>query len=351
MLWDLDGVAAWLRIRKPCPRRRLLFLSGVNILNDLNSKYPDVNQKGRAISEFAGPFLENISVLTIFNLKGNVAVWDISNPSLLSYLGYVAGVLDAADFVLRGEPETARTEVDEIAVDIAFYRHIKEKLFFLPKIEAYLMVEEIAIENRLSGNGGSGLIGNSEFDLNFFNATSLGATDFFNYLEGKKGSFPAGLFELGLVGGGGKEENGRDIGNGSSKGYSINPGFSKTAPDITKGKALKRFAFDGYRAVLFRDCPMSHREKLPWLMRLLSVKYKYVLAVCAENSNQFNLIVTHEKMFFNSVCMGGFSADSSHMNFGTVDKKISVELFVKKAFDEVRKLLKIQKLDYKEISK
>ncbi len=308
------------------------------------SKSLEVQERGIAIAELTTPFMEIVVNLTANRLQQDIPNWNLSNKILLRYLGYVAGALDFADYVLNGNENTPRTET--IAIDLVFYKFIEEALIQIPNAEIFLVKEKTSLESRLSGHNGPSLIGLLEQDLDFSSAFQLGADDFSNINEERKGWYPAGLFQLGLVGGGSSNSSG--IKNGNIEGFSSNPNFYATAPDIKNGVALKTFIFDGHKAVLFFNCPMSNRNRLPWFLRIVSIKYKYVLAVCSEKSNQFDLMITHERMFFWSVYLGGFSSDSSHYNFGPIVNKISENVFVKRAFDEVEKLLGIDGIIYQE---
>lgn len=109
-----------------------------------------------------------------------------------------------------------------------------------------------------------------------------------------------------------------------------------TIPNLAKGLALRAFSFGRYGAVLYKNCPMSNREKIPLLFRVLSIKYRYVLSVFISGPKTDELMITHEKLIFSSPCMCVFTNDGKHVNYGELRNNVSEEEFLDSAFEIVK---------------
>lgn len=314
-------------------------------MSTFTSRQNEIHKRAKSIADLTTPLIETVVSLTIYKVQEDITIWDLSNKTLRRYLGYVAGVLDYADYVLNENEDTPRN--DTTAIDMVFYDFIKKSLSDLTDIQKFLTKEQKSIESRLNGENNSGLIGLIEHDQDFSSAFHLGADDFANAIEMKKGWYPAGLFQLELISAGENANFGNK--NKPNEQFSINPNFYGTCPDIKNGTLLKEFSFNGRKAILFLNCPMSNRHRLPWLLRLFSVKYKYVLAICSEKPSEVDIMITHERMLVFSVCLGGFTSDLTHHNFGPIASRVGEKIFVNRAFSELEKLLCIGELIYQEI--
>ena len=140
------------------------------------------------ILSLIAPFLSVTGELASSTLRRNIPSWSLSNQTLINYLGYVAGVIDAADKLI-GHSSTE----DWTATEIAFHQVIDAQLDWIDGIETFVEM------NRMSVECGGSTIGGLQEDPHFLAAMQLGGVDFLSI--GQPGFFPTGLFELGLTGG------------------------------------------------------------------------------------------------------------------------------------------------------
>ena len=135
------------------------------------------------------PFVNMASELASNALYQNVDYWSLDNITLINYLGYIAGVIDAADNAMGHSSAN-----DWTATEIAFHNVIDSQLIWIYGAVAFIKMNKNGIER-----GGS-TIGGLQRNPNFLAAMHLGGVDFLS--TGTPGFFPVGLFELGLVTGG-----------------------------------------------------------------------------------------------------------------------------------------------------
>ncbi|MBK7674701.1 MAG: hypothetical protein IPJ27_07975 [Candidatus Accumulibacter sp.] len=145
------------------------------------------------ISSLIAPFINATGELAYNTLQRNIQSWSLSNPTLISYMGYVAGIIDAADNTL-GHSSTE----DWTATEIVFHQIIDAQLDWIEGIQVFIEANRLGIEC-----GGS-TIGGMQRDPQFMAAMQLGGVDFLSI--GQTGFFPKGLFELGLITGGKSSE-------------------------------------------------------------------------------------------------------------------------------------------------
>lgn len=107
--------------------------------------------------------------------------------------------------------------------------------------------------------------------------------------------------------------------------------LGNSKPEILKGKRQEEVQLGGsYLGVVFRDCPMSNRDALPFYIRPFSYKYKFVLLVLAASTLEFKCMITHETFLMKSfIC--AFNGDGSHSNYGPVEKNITKSDFLRLA--------------------
>lgn len=123
-------------------------------------------------------------------------------------------------------------------------------------------------------------------------------------------------------------------------------GMVTSSPDITKGTEIKTFFFAAYGAVLFKNCPMHFAEQVP---SSLHYEYRYVLLIYRALTKQMELLVSHEKSFLGTVCLGGFTPNkNSHLNFGIIDPDIGERDFVLRALAATKDALKLDDVTYVE---
>lgn len=147
----------------------------------------------KQISFLIAPFINATGELAHCSIQRNVKSWDLSNPTLVNYLGYIAGVIDAADQALGHSSTT-----DWTATEIVFHQVIEGQFGALDGIEAFLEVNKMGIEC------GGTIIQWLQEDQKFLAAMQLGGNDFLEV--GQLGYFQRGLFELGLITGGKSSE-------------------------------------------------------------------------------------------------------------------------------------------------
>jgi len=139
------------------------------------------------ILSLINPYLNylNAGGLQKFILQQRISSWSLSNHFLLDYLGYIAGVIDAADNLLGN-----RSTDNWTATEIAFHKTIVAKLDWIPGSEAFIELNRIGIEF------GGTTIGGLQKNPQFLEAMRLGGIDF---LSSKLPDFhPTGYSKLGL---------------------------------------------------------------------------------------------------------------------------------------------------------
>ena len=143
----------------------------------------------KKISSLIAPFINATGELAYSTLKRNIQSWNLSNSTLINYLGYVAGVIDAADNIL-GHSSTK----DWTATEIVFHQIVDAQLDWIDGSQSFIEINKIGIEC------GGTAIGGMQRDPQFMAAMQLGGVDFISI--GQIGYFQIGLFELGLITGG-----------------------------------------------------------------------------------------------------------------------------------------------------
>lgn len=166
---------------------------------NLISKFFDRRKSSRAqahakkIFSLISPFIDATGGVSHHALQRGVGFWDFSNPVLINYLGYVAGVIDAADYTLGRS-----SDKNWSATEIVFHQIIEAHLDWIDGVEPFIEVNKIGIEC-----GGSVISVLQENPL-FMTAMQLGGNDFLS--AGQVGFFPQGLFKLRLIAGGSDSE-------------------------------------------------------------------------------------------------------------------------------------------------
>lgn len=132
------------------------------------------------------PFINFIGELSSDTLNHGVSSWSLSNKILVNYLGYVAGVIDAAEYSF------GKTRTDDwTASEIVFHQLIVGQLDWIPGSEDFIKLNRMGVES-----GGSSIAG-LQNNQKFLEAMKLGGNDFLSV--GLPGFFPKGLFTLGLA--------------------------------------------------------------------------------------------------------------------------------------------------------
>jgi hypothetical protein len=121
------------------------------------------------ILSLINPYLNylNAGGLQKFILQQRISSWSLSNQFLLDYLGYIAGVIDAADNLLEN-----RSTDNWTATEIAFHKIIVAQLDWIPGSEAFIELNRIGIEF------GGTTIGGLQNNPQFLEAMRLGGIDF-----------------------------------------------------------------------------------------------------------------------------------------------------------------------------
>jgi hypothetical protein len=137
------------------------------------------------------PFINATALLSRNALNQGVTSWSLSNNILLNYLGYVAGVIDAAEYFLG----KSRTD-DWTASELVFHQIIEAQLDWIPGSEIYIRLIGMGAEG-----GGSSIAGLQD-NPQFLEAMTLGGNDFLDMFRTKECFYQKGLYELGLITGG-----------------------------------------------------------------------------------------------------------------------------------------------------
>lgn len=146
-------------------------------------------KKAEEIRNVCSQFLNSVVSPFTLEARRSISEWDLSNSLLLNYLGYVAGVLDAAEQTLVSQGKLKR--VSNLPTEIAFHQEIRKNLALTAGVQEFL--EEHL--NDVCYLGGSA-IGMLQRDSTFFNAMKMGGQDLMRV--GGPNYFPTGLVELGL---------------------------------------------------------------------------------------------------------------------------------------------------------
>lgn len=150
-------------------------------------KYAKHQADAAKILSLINPYLNLINAggLQKFILRQNIPSWNLSNQFLLDYLGYIAGVIDAAEHLLG-----SRSTHKWTATEIAFHQVIEARLDWIPGSEVFIKLNRAGIEF------GGTTIGGLQTNPQFLEAMRLGGVDFLAY---KLPDFhPTGLLKLGL---------------------------------------------------------------------------------------------------------------------------------------------------------
>ena len=149
-------------------------------------KFAKAESDAAKITSVIHPFINFTGELSSNALNQGVSSWSLSNKILLNYLGYVAGVIDAAEYSL------GKSRADDwTASELVFHQIIEAQLDWIPGSETYIMLIGMGAEG-----GGSSIAGLQD-NPQFLEAMKLGGNDFLSV--GSLGFYPKGLFELGLV--------------------------------------------------------------------------------------------------------------------------------------------------------
>jgi hypothetical protein len=165
----------------------------MNIFQNLfaKRKLSKAEANAKKISSEIAPFLNMIGVCAAPLLHDHVPSWNLSNRVLLNYLGYVAGVVDAAEYCIFGENRTG----DLLASEATYYQVVQGQLDWIPGVEIFLAGHDIAFDL-----GNPNAIGGMKLLPGFIEAMKLGADDYLSMLPGSPlpSSAPVGLHKLGL---------------------------------------------------------------------------------------------------------------------------------------------------------
>lgn len=107
-------------------------------------------------------------------------------------------------------------------------------------------------------------------------------------------------------------------------------------PDFAKGVAIKAFSFGHYGAILYKDCPLSNINRIPFWLRIFVVKYRYALRVFGAALRETEFIVTHEKIPLAGSCICSLEFDNLRKNYGDIDDKIGENGFLDASFPIVK---------------
>ncbi len=154
-------------------------------------KFRRASEQAEKIASFVEPFLNVTGQMSSNALYQNVKSWDLSNELLVSYLGYVAGVLECA----RDELGTP-TVLGWTPVEIVFQQVICGQLEWIDGIEEFKKLSQNEIDT-------DGTVIGLVYCPRFADAMDLGRKDFRLLCgEFRPDYFQKGLWELGLVRGG-----------------------------------------------------------------------------------------------------------------------------------------------------
>ena len=141
------------------------------------------------ISRLVAPYLEYVKSLTNDCIRNKIKRWDLNDKLLMSYIGYVAGVIEAAAYPYGVRPD------DDLVEDV-LNRYIADNLSdWLSGVRDYL--DTVTISKRIESSG-STIGGFQSFD-GFIEGQMHGGQDYLKISAGLPGAAPIGLFELGLI--------------------------------------------------------------------------------------------------------------------------------------------------------
>lgn len=148
------------------------------------------------IIPIVGPYIRLISTITSDKIKREVTRWDLENETLLKYLGYIAGAIDAAESIRIDKSKPLFCKIR----DLVFLWQIKENLDWLDGVDVFLHLGKMDLEeDRLTIDG-------LQSQFLFFEAMIYGGNDYLRGLSGEPGFYPIGLIELGLISGGSENQ-------------------------------------------------------------------------------------------------------------------------------------------------
>lgn len=154
--------------------------------------------RANKIAPLIVPLLGVAGELALPKLRRDITSWNLSNETLLTYLGYVSGVIEAADKFLGNSNPSEWT-----AREIAFHLVIETQLDWIPGSEAFIELNRAGVEY------GGTTIGALNEKVPFSVATLNGVIDFYTYIKsiraGKPGFYHEELFKLGLIGANGDQ--------------------------------------------------------------------------------------------------------------------------------------------------
>ena len=178
--------------RKPLQLSFIYWEANMSLLSKFlqRRKFSKAQAHAGKISSLIAPYINVTGKLAYDSLRKNIKFWDLTNQTLVSYLGYVAGVIDAADNSLGHS-----SAEDWTATEIVFHQVIEAQLDWIDGSEAIIKIHNISMES-----DGSMIGGLQQIAPHFLTAMQLGGVDFLS--TARPGFFPKGLFDLGLLTGG-----------------------------------------------------------------------------------------------------------------------------------------------------
>lgn len=149
--------------------------------------------------DITGPALVPAYHLFEPELRRLVPQWELDNDALMTFLGYVAGIIDAGEYRLFCKPGHPRK--GGLIIDLAFHQAINALLKDLPGTNLFLDANLISLKLSLEGNlGGQGAISGMQSSAAFCRAQLAGGNDFLSLIEGvlqgRPGVAPLEMFEL-----------------------------------------------------------------------------------------------------------------------------------------------------------
>lgn len=155
-------------------------------------KYNKSIADAEKIRSLCSPFLDEVVNGFTLESRRSISEWDLSNPILLNYLGYIAGVIDAAEQHLISQGKIKAT--NDLPAEIVFHLEMKKTLALTEGIEEFLDTHLVNV------HGGNSAIGWLQKKDGFLDAMTKGGRDFCSL--GGPNYLPMGLIELGLAYGG-----------------------------------------------------------------------------------------------------------------------------------------------------
>ena len=149
------------------------------------SKDARTTKKAVKIRDITSQLLLSVPDFTSDYVTNHIPIWDLSNPYLRRYLGYIAGVLDAGAYAL------GRSKYDELAIEMVFHGYITRTHSDMPNVTEFLSANETSLRNQLDGEyGGSGFIGGLQTYSGFVETQLAGGREFLGMLEASQSQNP-----------------------------------------------------------------------------------------------------------------------------------------------------------------